>query len=136
MGVEHEQTALGQFLSGYFHQDWDLDAGEPTEVVADFVAAVGPAEACRVADQIDAVLASEPPEDALWNDLLGCGPSPDSCGIQGPGRSRSSSAGVRMVSRRRLRVLGSAMREGLPVLTADTRFTRFMRAVGHPVEGF
>lgn len=33
-------------------------------------------------------------------------------------------------------VAGSAMREGIPVMTRDERLFKFLRAVGYPVEGF
>jgi len=34
------------------------------------------------------------------------------------------------------RIAASAMREGVPVRTNDVRFSRFLRAIGYPVEDF
>jgi hypothetical protein len=34
------------------------------------------------------------------------------------------------------RIGAGAMREGVPLVTNDTRFGNFLRAIGFPVEGF
>lgn len=33
----HDLSELKLFLSGYFHEDWELDASEPDEVVSQFL---------------------------------------------------------------------------------------------------
>lgn len=61
---------LARFLSGYFHEDWGLDADGPLEVVAEFMREAGQLEAVEVAKEIHDLLAARPSEDALWNVLL------------------------------------------------------------------
>lgn len=82
MNPQPKHHHLVQFLSGYFHEDWGLDADGPAEVVADFLRRVGPSESFKIADEIDDVLKGQPSEDTMSQDLFerfGCyyDPRPD-----------------------------------------------------------
>lgn len=62
---------LKSFFSGYFHEDWEMDASEPDEVVSQFLSSEpGPNEIDRIIDQIGRYLASRKDDAAAEGDLL------------------------------------------------------------------
>lgn len=64
--------ALTHLLSAYFHQDWDLDGGTPSDTVAAYLRE--PAEVTRrCADEIDQLLAEDLDEGDLRKRLLDLG---------------------------------------------------------------
>jgi hypothetical protein len=62
---------LRSFLSGYFHEDWELDSSEPDEVISQFLdSKPNPNYVAKIASQIEVYLSSESDEQILKNGLL------------------------------------------------------------------
>lgn len=85
MKTKPEMTELRSFLSGYFHEDWTLDASSTDEVVAQFLKA-GPSSAKidRIVSQIQACLNSQLSDEAIERNLLqelGCYYLPSADGL-------------------------------------------------------
>jgi hypothetical protein len=76
---------LRSFLSGYFHEDWALDASRPDDVVAQFLTSRPPAfEVDRIVAQISDYLTSRKEEEAVERGLfeeLGCYYLPSADGL-------------------------------------------------------
>ena len=74
---------LVQFFSGYFHEDWDLDADTPEAVVAMYVDAA-PASTQPLAKAIRRLLATPSTDKELSDHLftdLGCYYDPEADGL-------------------------------------------------------
>lgn len=72
-------------LSAYFHEDWDLDGGDPALMLEKFLASYADSDtALNAADEIDQYLALGYSNEKIEVDLLyefGCYYSPSSDGI-------------------------------------------------------
>jgi len=85
--AETAYPELFQFLGGYFHQDWALDATTPTEVVRGFLAEAPTEQVAGVVAEVDRLLAGEPSDAALARvvyEELGCDydPTPDGVSVR------------------------------------------------------
>lgn len=61
---------LRLFFSGYFHEDWEMDAHEPDEAIAQFLRSEpGPDEIAQIVAQIDRYL-GEKDDTAIERGLL------------------------------------------------------------------
>ncbi len=78
-------SELRSFLSGYFHQDWNLDASEPDEVIFQFLRSRPTSnEVDRIAAQIGQYLDVENDDATVERGLLeelGCCYSPSADGM-------------------------------------------------------
>lgn len=64
-------SELRSFLSGYFHQDWELDASEPDEVVLQFIKRKpGSSKSDQIIEQIERYLDAEIDDEAVERDLF------------------------------------------------------------------
>jgi hypothetical protein len=64
-------SELRSFLSGYFHQDWQLDASDSDEVISQFLRSRPTSnEINRIVAQIDGYLAAGKDDAALARGLL------------------------------------------------------------------
>lgn len=81
----HEFTYLENFLAGYFHEDWTLEAAEPDDIIENFVCESGSdGEFMRIADDIDAYLNGKAGANISEDDLVrefGCYYAPSSDGL-------------------------------------------------------
>lgn len=68
-----EPSALAEFLSGYLHQDWDLEADDPRELVEEFATTADPAVLAQVDQEIATLLERCDGEDELADQLLALG---------------------------------------------------------------
>jgi hypothetical protein len=83
--IQDRFSELRSFLSGYFHEDWELDSSEPDEVISQFLASKpNPNYVAQIASQIDVYLSSEGDEEILERGLLkqfGCYYLPSADGL-------------------------------------------------------
>jgi hypothetical protein len=64
-------SELRSFFSGYFHEDWELDALEPDEVISQFLkSGPSPNEVERIVAQIGCYLGAERDDAAIERGLL------------------------------------------------------------------
>ena len=93
--TESQLSELKCLLSGYFHQDWVLEANEPDEVVSRFMESTKDGDELKaIATQIRSFLASRHSEAVIVQDLLavlGCYYLPSADGM-------SASAWLRKVA--------------------------------------
>lgn len=62
---------LKSFFSGYFHEDWELDASEPDDVISQFLRSGASAnEVDRIVAQIGSYVAAREDEAAIERGLL------------------------------------------------------------------
>lgn len=91
----HER--LSQFFSGYFHEDWELEAEDPNGIIDIYLSQQADREhPVSVAADLDALTSSELSDDALSSMLfkdLGCYYDPSVDGL-------SARAWLQQVSRR------------------------------------
>lgn len=77
--------ALRNFLGGYFHQDWDLDASEPDEVIAYYIASKpSPSTLEMIIAQIDQYLSNAGDDLSIEQGLMqdfGCYYLPSADGL-------------------------------------------------------
>lgn len=64
---------LAGFLSGYFHQDWDLEGANPTELVESFVHSEDPHLVVQVDREIELLLERRAKDDELAGILFTLG---------------------------------------------------------------
>lgn len=78
-------SELKSFLSGYFHQDWELDANNPDDIIIQFIKTNPPENIVRtIATQIDLYLEKETDDPTTESKLLnelGCYYLPRADGI-------------------------------------------------------
>lgn len=79
---------LKSFLAGYFHEDWELDASEPDEVIAQFLnGGPDPSHIRRIVDQIHHYLDFAGEDASIEQGLLkefGCYYLPSADGLSAP----------------------------------------------------
>ncbi len=74
------RSALRAFLSGYLHQDWDVEYATAVEAAVDFVRNEPPVVVAAARKQLMSLLRADPPEQALQRYLQEAG-----CGYHPPG---------------------------------------------------
>jgi len=77
-------TPLGQFLGGYFHQDWTLDHGTWQDVVRNYVRSESPDAVRRAGTQLRSLVTAEIDDPTLERQVhndYGCFFSPGSIGL-------------------------------------------------------
>lgn len=57
--------ALRGFFGGYLHEDWDLDAEQPTDLVGEYITGAGLHAGFEMLGEIQVILADNPSEDDL-----------------------------------------------------------------------
>ena len=76
MNSYYHENILQHFFSCYFHQDWDIEAEDKTQVVQNYLQAeASPEDVARLRADMIAYVENEPDDDVLEEKLctdLGC----------------------------------------------------------------